>query len=123
MAQIVKVSAGQADSGQGRQPRAPVEVAVTHRRAVWAGEDESRSRAKPVKVLAETGCDEIGEGDDAPTGARLGRPERAAAATRVVDLTGNTDGAGARIDVLRGERGELGPAEAGEGGNDQIFEA
>ena len=39
-----------------------------------------------------------------------------AAAALVVDLAGDPDRAGVQVNVLRGERGEFGPAEAGEGG-------
>jgi hypothetical protein len=67
-------------------------------------------------MLAEVRCDEIWEGDDAPAGARLGRPEGVTAAARVVDLPGNADGAGVQVDVLGSERGEFSPAEASEGG-------
>lgn len=35
---------------------------------------------------------------------------------RVVDLAGDADGAGVEVDVLPGECGEFGPAEASEGG-------
>ena len=59
MAQIVKVDAGQADTGNGGLPHAPVEVAVPHRRAVRASEHEGRGSAEPVKMLTEIGGDEI----------------------------------------------------------------
>ena len=68
MAQIVKVNARQADSGKRGHPGTPVEVAMTHRRAVRASEDERVSRAERVKVLAEVTGDEFGERDDPPTG-------------------------------------------------------
>src|SRR5579875_2400553 len=70
MAQVVKVDAGQADSGKSRQPGAPAEVAVTHRHPVRAGEDEGRSGAEPVKKLPEIGRDEIGERDSTAASAR-----------------------------------------------------
>lgn len=67
-------------------------------------------------MLTEIRRDEIGERDDAAARTRLGRAERVAATGRVVDLAGNADGAGVQVDVVRSERGELGAAKAGEGG-------
>jgi hypothetical protein len=116
MAQVMKVNAGQADSDKSRKPHAPVEITVAHRSTVRASEDKRRSRTEPVKVLAEIGHDEIRKRHDAPTGTRLGRPERVAAAARVVDLAGNADSARIQIDVGGTERGEFSPAEASEGG-------
>src|ERR1017187_10524727 len=81
-----------------------------------AGEDESRRLAESVEMLAEVRHDEVWEGDDAPASARFGAAERVTAAGRIVDLAGNADGAGVQVDVLQGERGEFGPAEASEGG-------
>ena len=68
MAQIVKVNARQADSSKRGHPGTPVEVAMTHRRAVRASEDERVGRAGRVKVLAEVTGEEFGERDDPPTG-------------------------------------------------------
>jgi len=70
-------------------------------------------------VLAELGHDEVRERDDPPTGLRLGRPERVTAAALVDDLAGYPHGAGVEVDVWRAERGEFGPAETGEGGQEQ----
>ena len=114
--QVVKVGAGQAGTGERRCPGAAVEVAATKRLAIRAGEDQGRSGIEPVEVCAEVGGDEIREGDAAAAGGRLGRPERVAATGRIVDLAGNPDGARFGVDVVRGECGEFGPAEAGEGG-------
>jgi hypothetical protein len=86
---------------------AAVEVAVPEWLAVRAGKDESRRRAKSVKMRAEVGHDEVREGDDASASAQLGRPEEVPATGRIVDLAGDTDVASGQVDVIRGKRGEI----------------
>jgi hypothetical protein len=75
---------------------------------------------KAVGVLAEIRRDEIGERDDPAAGLRFGRPERTAAAGKVVDLTSNPDSAGVQVDVVGTKCSEFSPAKAGlDGQEDQ----
>ena len=71
-----------------------------------------------VGVLAEIRRDEIGERDDPAAGLRFGRPERTAAAGKVVDLTSNPDSAGVQVDVVGTKCSEFSPAKAGLGGQE-----
>jgi integrase len=88
---------------------------VPQRPAFRAGENKV-IRSQHVKVLAQIRRNEIGEGDNPAAGLGLGRTERVAAAARMADLPGYPHGAGADVDVSHAERGEFGPPEAREGG-------
>ena len=76
MAKIVKVDADQAGSGKRGHPDAAIEITVTKRLAVWAGEDESRRLTESVEMLAKVRHDEVRKGDHTTAGARFGRPLR-----------------------------------------------
>ena len=66
-------------------------------------------------MLTEIGRDQLGERDGADACLGLGRAEVVSLAV-VVELAGNPDGERVEVDVRWGERGELGPAQAGESG-------
>lgn len=71
--QVVKVGANQAGSGECGHPGAAVEVAMAKRLAVWACEEQSRTLAELVEVLAQVRHDQIGQADDAPAGFAVSR--------------------------------------------------
>jgi hypothetical protein len=60
--QVVEVGAGQAGTGERRCPDATVEVAVSQRLTVRTGEDQRRGLVERPEMLAELGCDEVGDG-------------------------------------------------------------
>jgi hypothetical protein len=65
-------------------------------------------------MLSHIGKDQLGEVHDPDASARLGRAEPVASAV-VVELAGNPDGTGFKVDVFGAERGEFCPAEASKG--------
>ena len=66
-------------------------------------------------MLTKIRRDQLGKVHVPHTGSRLGRPE-GMASTVVVNLAGDLYRAGIQVDVCGTERGEFGPAEAREGG-------
>jgi hypothetical protein len=64
-------------------------------------------------MLAQVGNDQLRERDGANTRLGLGRPEPVALPV-IVKLAGDPNGSGVQVDIRRGERGELTPAQAGE---------
>jgi hypothetical protein len=65
-------------------------------------------------MLAHLGHDQLREVHDTHASAGLGQAERVASLV-IVELSGNPDGKGVKVDVFRAERGEFRPAETGEG--------
>src|SRR5207248_2705363 len=94
VAQVVKMNATQACSGQRGQPDAAPEGAVPQRLAVSGERQRVRfGRGEAREVRTHVRQDHLRNDDDAPARVRLGRPEVQRLAVDLNELTDNTDSA------------------------------